>query len=85
MTKVITKTVVDKVKNLLVVDVTYDGVTYTGIKVPGCPKKATIDETKNHLREYMKAYVAGKAVEVAKAEDFSEEQKTLFGSTINLD
>lgn len=56
---------------------TVGGVTYTGLKISGCPKD-NVESVKEFFRSYMDAYVAGKAEETKKVKGFSPEVAALL-------
>lgn len=59
------------------------GKTYTGVKVSGIPKD-TVESVKLRMREYVDAYVAGKAVEAAAKADIPNEVKALLNVATEL-
>jgi hypothetical protein len=70
-------TAYDKNTDVAVVTFIVKGKTYTGVKVSGIPKD-NVASVKLRMREYIEAYIAGKAVEAAAKTDIPNEVKALF-------
>jgi len=67
----------NKNTGIAVVTFVVGGKTYTGVKVAGVPKD-TVANVTAHMRSYVDAYIAGKAVQAAAVADIPNEVKALL-------
>ena len=74
----------NKTTGIITFNSTFEGTTYTGITASGCPK-TSVEDVKAFMLAYMKAYVAGKAIEAEKVSDIPAEVKALLNTPTNFE
>lgn len=78
-----TITAYNKNTGVLTFNASYEGATYTGLTVTGCPK-SSVEEVKAFIDSYLASYKAGKDIEAEKVTDIPAEVKALLNTTTSL-
>ena len=78
-----TITAYNKNTGVLTFNASYEGATYTGLTVTGCPK-SSVEDVKAFIGSYLAGYKSGKDIETEKVTDIPLEVKALLNTPTSL-